>query len=55
MVHKSTCKLWRVIGKSIAYRQGLSVNVINFVYRLLNKNLNFVPAGEVHNKTQTNY
>ena len=41
-------------GKAIEYQQGLSVNVINFVYRLLNKNLDFVPTGEVHNKTKIN-
>ena len=41
-------------GKSIEYQQVLSVNVINFVYRLLNKNLDFVPIGDVHNKTKIN-
>ena len=41
-------------GKSIEYQQVLSVTVINFVYRLLNKNLDFVPTGDVHNKTKIN-
>ena len=56
-------KLRRTTEKSIQYQHDPSGNVINLskfsfsknVYRLLNKNLNFVPTGEVYNKTQLKY
>ena len=55
MYWRTSCiKVHRTYGKSIEYQQVLSVNVINFVYRLLNKYLDFVPTGDVHNKTKIN-
>ena len=55
MYWRTSCiKVHPNYGKSIEYQQVLSVNVINFVYRLLNKYLDFVPTGDVHNKTKIN-
>ena len=56
-------KLRRTTEKLFQYQHDPSGNVINLskssfsinVYRLLNKNLNFVPTGKIYNKIQLKY
>ena len=56
-------KLRKTIEKSVQYQQYPAGNKANLckisfsknVYRLLNKNLNFVPTEKVYNRTQLKY
>ena len=56
-------KLRRAIEKSVQYQHDSAGNIIDLskfsfsinVYRLLNKNLNFVSTGKVYNKTKLKY
>ena len=61
--NQNLSELRRTTEKLIQYQHGSSGNVINLsklsfsknVYRLLNKNLNFVPTGKIYNKIHHKY